>query len=279
MLNWPDLVELIGGLLLSAVIAWVGYRREALDGSGVVGALISGTAIFGLGGWEWGLLLIAFFVSSSVLSHYRAEEKVALAEKFAKGYRRDLGQALANAGVSMGLAAAYVFWPHPLLYVACAGAMAAVNADTWATEIGVLSRRLPRLITNGRPVEVGTSGGVTALGLVVSAAGAVFIGLLGAAAALIAGAQPPLAVAVLLGATLGGLAGSVLDSVLGATIQAIYRCDRCRKETERRVHRCGTATRQVRGLTWLGNDAVNFAASLVGAAVAAASGAGVLGGL
>jgi len=272
MPNPPDPVELIGGLLLSATVAGVGYRRDALTGSGVVGALLTGTAIFGLGGWEWGLLLLAFFISSSALSHYRAGDKARLGEKFAKGHRRDLGQALANAAVGVVLAAAHLYWDHPLLYVACAGAMAAVNADTWATEVGVLSRRPPRLITTGRRVETGASGGVTGLGLVVSAVGAAFIGLVGGAGAWAVGEGPSVAAAVLAGATVGGLLGSLFDSLLGATVQAIYWCDRCGKETEQPVHRCGALTRRVRGWAWLGNDWVNLLASVAGAAASTATG-------
>jgi uncharacterized protein (TIGR00297 family) len=274
----PDPVEFVSGLLLSVVIGIVGYRRGALTGSGMVGGFVSGTLIFGLGGWEWGLLLLGFFISSSLFSHYRAGEKATLAEKFAKGYRRDLGQAMANAGVGMGLAVVHLWWPHSLLYIACAGAMAAVNADTWATEVGVLSRRPPRLITTGQPVEAGASGGVTALGLAMSMAGATLIGLLGAGAALAVKEGLMVASAVAAGAVTGGLAGSLSDSLLGATLQAIYWCDRCGKETERRVHRCGAVTRQMRGLSWLGNDGVNFIASAIGGAVAMAVGAALLAG-
>ncbi|HEY74682.1 MAG TPA: DUF92 domain-containing protein [Thermoflexia bacterium] len=267
--SWPNLVS---GLVLSAVIAAVAYRREALSPSGVVGALLSGTVMFGLGGWEWGLLLIGFFISSSLLSLYRAEEKAGLAEKFAKGHRRDLGQALANAGVGMGLAVASLFWSRPLLYGACAGAMAAVNADTWATEIGVLSRKSPRLITTGRRVEVGTSGGVTGLGMLVSLAGAAFIGLLAAVGAWFGAHSASVATAAFVGGTVGGTVGSLFDSLLGATWQGIYWCPRCEKETERPLHRCGTAAQPVRGYTWLGNDLVNFLSSVAGALVAAGIG-------
>ena len=80
------------------------------------------------------------------------------------------------------------------------------------------------------------------------------------------------AAALLGAATVGGLAGSLCDSLLGATAQAIYWCDTCRKETERQVHHCGTETRLVRGWRWLGNDLVNFVASAVGALVAAGVG-------
>lgn len=265
-------LELLGGLLLSAAIGLLAYRRGSLSGSGVVGAILSGTLYFGLGGWEWGVLLILFFVSSSMLSNYRADDKADLAEKFAKGHRRDLGQALANAGVGMALAVARIWWDHPLLFVACAGTMAAVNADTWATEVGVLSRRPPRLITNWRIAEAGTSGAVSALGMAVALVGAALIGLAGGAMTLVTGAGGRISLAVTVGGTLGGFIGALFDSLLGATVQAIYWCERCSKETERRVHRCGNRTRRLRGFPWLGNDGVNFLSSAVGAAVAVASG-------
>ena len=274
MLGTVDLFELIGGLALSLVIAALGYRRGALSGSGVAGALVTGTLIFGLGGWEWGILLIAFFVSSSALSFYRSREKQALAEKFAKGHRRDLGQALANAGLAALLAvlshlSPSVFpLPGGVWFAACAGAMAAVNADTWATELGVLSARPPRLITTGRPVEVGASGGVTWLGSAASLAGALVIGVFAGLGALVLHQGWASAGVLVLAATAGGAAGSALDSLLGATVQVIYWCDTCGKETERRVHRCGTETRRLRGWRWLGNDLVNFAASAAGALVA-----------
>ena len=67
----------------------------------------------------------------------------------------------------------------------------------------------------------------------------------------------------------GGLAGALVDSPLGASVQAIYYCPTCEKETEKRTHGCGTPTRQERGWRWLNNDMVNFFSSLIGALVAA----------
>jgi uncharacterized protein (TIGR00297 family) len=157
---WP----LAFGFVLSTLIAWGGYKKRSLSRSGAAGAIILGTLIFGLGSWIWGLLLIAFFVSSSFLSRYKEAEKEGLAEKFAKGHQRDLGQALANGGWGAVLAVLYFSRPDPVLFAAFVGTMATVNADTWGTEIGVLSPTMPRLVTNGQPVPVGTSGGVTSLG-------------------------------------------------------------------------------------------------------------------
>ena len=275
MPNSLNLYELLGGFAFSLIIGALGYKRGALNGSGLDGALITGTLIFGLGGWEWGTLLIVFFISSTAFSFYRAGEKEALAEKFAKGHRRDLGQALANGGLTALLAILSQLRPHPLWFVACSGALAAVNADTWATELGVLSTRPPRLIITGQRVEVGDSGGVTWLGVAASLGGALLIGLFGGLGLLILRQGWANGLRLLLAATVGGVAGSLFDSLLGATAQAIYWCDTCEKETERKVHRCGTATRLLRGWRWLGNDLVNFFASAVGALVAAGIGWGL----
>jgi uncharacterized protein (TIGR00297 family) len=279
MLGSINLFEFLGGLALSLFIGVIGYRRGALSHGGVAGAAITGTLIFGLGGWEWGTLLIAFFVSSSALSFYQAHAKEGLAEKFAKGHRRDLAQAMANAGIAALLAVLSQFFPLAgaergggLWFIACVGAMAAVNADTWATELGVLNPRPPRLITTGQRVEVGTSGGITWLGTAASLGGALFIGLTGGLGLLILGQGWAGVRVVLLAASTGGVVGSLFDSLLGATIQAIYWCDTCHKETERRLHRCGTQTRLYRGWRWLDNDLVNLFASAVGALVAAGIG-------
>ena len=262
--------QLALGVALSSFAAWAGYRRGALSLSGAAGAVMVGTVIWGLGGWPWGVVLIAFFVLSSLLSHYRTAAKVQVAEKFSKGSRRDLGQALANGGLGALLAMAYAIYPTSILWAAFAGAMAAVNADTWATELGVLSRNLPRLITTGRHVERGTSGAISLLGSMGALVGAFVIGaialLCGRWGGLQAGA--PQGLALLGAATLGGTVGTLCDSLLGATAQRIYYSPARHKETERRIDPDGTPNTPLRGWPWMDNDMVNFLSSIVGALTA-----------
>lgn len=247
--------QLLFAVLLSALIVALAFWRGSLSPSGAVGALIVGTVTFGLGGWQWGVLLALFFISSSLLSHYKEREKQAVAEKFDKGHRRDIWQVFANGGAGAFFALMNGFWPSPVWLPLFVGAMAAMTADTWATELGTLSKRPPRLITNGRVVPVGTSGGISAFGTAVSFGGGL---LIGGAAALLTGQWW-----LVLAGGVGGLAGSLFDSLLGATVQQIYVCAVCQKETEKRVH-CGQATRPLRGWGWMNNDLVNFLASVFG---------------
>jgi uncharacterized protein (TIGR00297 family) len=257
------IINLLYALLLSCLIVALALWRGSLSYSGAASALVVGTLIFGLGGWQWGVLLGLFFVSSSLLSHFKEAEKQAAAEKFDKGHRRDMGQVAANGGLGAILAILSAVFPWGGWFPLFVGVMATVTADTWATELGTLSRKPPRLITNGRIVEVGSSGGVSLLGTAVSLIGGLFIGL---AAGLM---EPRYSVWLMVGlGALGGLFGSLFDSLLGATVQQIYYCDVCQKDTERKLHKCGHETRPLRGWSWLNNDLVNLWASLIGGGTA-----------
>lgn len=260
--------RLLLGLLFSGGVALLAYRRHSLNKSGVAGAIASGTVITGFGGWPWSFTLIYFFVSSSLLSHFREREKAdAAADKFSKGSQRDIAQAGANGGLATLCSLIYGLTScgrvRLLTRAAFTGALAAANADTWATELGVLSASRPRLITTWRRVAPGTSGGVTLLGSAAAALGAFTLGLF---FWIMQGCRRTLAALPIM-ALCGGMAGTVFDSLLGATVQAMYYCPSCQAETERRVHRCGTPTTLLRGVPWIDNDTVNFLATACGAGV------------
>ena len=254
------LVRLFSGLAVAIAIAALARRARALSTSGAVAAALVGTAAVAAG-WDWGALLVAFFVASSLLSRVRREQKTASADGIVgKSDERDAVQVLANGAVFALAAAAFVAAPGPAWQAVGAGALAAAAADTWATEIGMLSPRPPRSIVTLHLVPPGTSGGVTLLGFLGGALGAAFIEM----AALLLQWPQDVVVAVLV----GGLAVTLADSLLGALVQQRRWCDACDRATERPVHRCGARTRIVGGIGWLDNDGVNAACTVVGAAVA-----------
>jgi uncharacterized protein (TIGR00297 family) len=259
-------MQLFTGFLLAALVAFAAYRAHSLNASGLLGATIVGTVIFGIGGWQWAVLLLTFFITSTGLTRAFKARKRGLNEKFSKGGQRDIGQVFGNGGLATLFAGLWYFFPgEAWVWAAFAASLAAVNADTWATELGVLNPHPPRLITNPtKIVEKGTSGGISFLGMLASLAGSGLIGIL-------AVAFPPIPVSPSLGIliALAGLCGSLFDSLLGATVQAIYHCPACDKETERHpLHTCGTPTALQRGWPWLNNDWVNFACGAIGVFVA-----------
>lgn len=251
-------------MALAAAIAVLAFRRGSLSTDGAIAAAGVGTIIFTAGGVAWGAVLIFFFVSSSALGRLRSERKSQAEVLFAKGHRRDAGQVLANGGIATLLALGQLVNASHLWDAAFIGSMAAVTADTWATELGTLSRQPPRRITNLSSVEPGTSGAVTMVGLGASMIGALLVGV-------VAGiASPAISVATAtLVAAASGVLGALTDSLLGATLQVAYHCDRCGQPTEARRHRCGAASRPVRGVGWIDNDVVNVAAATVGAVAGA----------
>jgi len=275
----PPGPQFILGFTLAAVVALAAWRLGALDRGGALGAFLIGGAVFGFGGPVWGAVLVVFFLSSSALSYFRSDRKADITDSGDRAPRRNLSQTLANGGLAAALAVVVGIvtrespW-YPTLTLAYFGALSAATADTWATELGLLSSRPPRLITTGAPVSAGQSGGVTTVGLLASLAGGAFIGLsafiLIQLASLATTGQWFLQDWFLLPlCTLAGLSGSLVDSFLGATWQRQNFCSACQMNTEYNEHSCGNLTQHVQGVSWLNNEVVNFIATVTGAVIAA----------
>ncbi len=262
-------MQIFLGFFLAIIIAYLAYRARSLDRSGALAALVVGTVIFGLGGLSWAILLLTFFITSSGLSRMFKSRKREANEKYAKGGQRDAGQVFGNGGIATLFAALHFFFPGAAWpWLGFAASLAAVNADTWATELGVLNPTAPRLITDLRKVvEKGTSGGVSWGGTLASFAGA---GLIGLEAALLnpsgtnwlffvlvtvcwfAGRAVRLAVG-------GNCAGHLLLSILPE------------RDREASPHIAAAhETTQIRGWTWLDNDWVNFACGAFGVGISLA---------
>jgi uncharacterized protein (TIGR00297 family) len=258
---------------LGPLVAGTVWQAGLLTRGGAVAAAVVGSAA-ALAGLDWIILLLTFFSSSVVLGRVGRETKrMRSAAVIEKSGARDATQVLAN-GALFGLTAAIAFSrlgqsaavgcgsDEPLVAAIGLGALAAAAADTWGTEIGMLSRRPPRSILTWAPLEPGMSGGVSLLGLAATCAGAATLALL--AFALGWGVAPAAAAAV------GGIAGATTDSLLGASFQQRRRSLATGRMTERSTDDTGIATVPAGGLAWLNNDGVNFIATAIGASVAAA---------
>jgi uncharacterized protein (TIGR00297 family) len=252
--------RVVAGAALAAVIAIAAKAARALTTGGAVAATFVGATSIAAG-WSWGALLLGFFLSSSALSRIGIDIKQRrTAGILEKGGERDAVQVMANGGVFAAAALGSVVAPWDGWMAIGGGALAAATADTWATEIGTLAQQRPRLLTTWRLVPAGTSGAVTAVGTVGMLLGSAFL-TLGMAAAV----WPRHATVA---AFVGGVLGSLADSLAGATVQVRRRCASCDALTERAIHSCGAHTVHAGGASWMTNDAVNFLCSVVGASSA-----------
>lgn len=256
---------LVAGLLLSGLVAIISLRLRLLTVPGALGAVTVGATAFAIGGWPLWLLLMWFFGSSNLAAKAMARRARA---KGAKGPRsrkrgepRRLRQVLANSVPFLACALAYAVVDDPWLLIVAAGALAASTADTWASEVGVYSKNPPLNILTRRPMQRGLSGGVSPLGLaatVVSAASSAFLAILLFHAFGYAIPTGPDAFFFIIAC---GVAGSLVDSVLGARLQAKYHDPEADRIVEKPPATSGAAA-LVSGYAWITNDAVNLMSGL-----------------
>jgi len=184
----------------------------------------------------------------------RAEKKL-----HAKHGRRDSVQIICNVGMSALMAAIYALTEGEAFLCASGAALAASLADSMASELGILSKSAPRDICTLKKVQPGISGGVSTLGLGMSALGAAIIG------AICLGQGRGMVFAIVI--TLSGFLAALVDSALGSAVQAKYRCPCCSALTEKKVH-CDQPGVLEKGLRWVDNDMVNFLNNVSGAVLA-----------
>ena len=227
------LPPIVIGFVLSLAVSIAARVLRWLTIDGAVAAAGMGTLVFGFGGWPQAGLLVFFFATSSALTRWQAARKPH--PEHTAG--RNAAQVLANGAIATVLSVYGALHPAPWATVAFAGAIAASTADTWATEIGLLSKTPPQLITAGMrrtpaTVSPGTSGGVTWLGAIAACAGS----------AVIAGTSSMWLATPLGSVWAGGVFGMALDSLLGAMVEGRAK--------------------------WMTNDAVNLVATVGGATCA-----------
>jgi uncharacterized protein (TIGR00297 family) len=229
-------------------VAIGGWWVRSLSVSGAIATMFVGLAVAAGFSWKGLFVLGAFFISSSFWSNFQQQKKLKLLEKIEKGSRRDYIQVLANGSIPAVISLCSIYFssiPWLDMFII---SIAAANADTWASEIGSLSKQSPRLITTWKKVEAGTSGAVTLLGTLAALGGALFIAVV--SSSLWSGV--PIAVI-----SIFGFFGSFFDTYLGAVWQTTYRCVVCGIETEKKYH-CMRETVRIKGCRFINNDIVNW---------------------
>lgn len=220
----------------------VAYHRKWLSFSGTVAALLLGITLWLSGFSLWPMLV--FFLTGSLLSKLPGGNS----SDTKSGRARDYIQVYSNGGLALLLAIAHSIWPQPIWGYLYLIQTAVVCSDTWSSEIGQRLSKKAFDLRRWRIVPAGLSGCISATGTLAAFVGAACIALF---------AENKEQMLTLL---LWGVAGSMLDSVLGAFFQARYG-----KELQQ-DHGDG---KPAQGFAFITNDAVNALSSLGIVALAA----------
>ena len=247
-------------LVLAFALAAVLLRT--IDARGFLASVTVGFAIIYGGGVQWFVIVAVFFTLGVVFTLYKYGYKRKLGSAQGKGGARNWPHILANGGLASLFAVWNFFAPDQALSALFLGAVSTSAADTAATELGLLSRSKPKLITHPSEVVLpGTSGGVSFLGFVGATIASLVIGLISVLLGMLQEAFLIIPVCLV-----GGLAGAVVDSLIGATFQRQGYCAICLKPTEALKH-CGERTKPTKGVPYVENNVVNVLSTFAGAGV------------
>ena len=240
-----------------AIIAVVSWKLKHLTVSGAIAAFVVGSIILYIGGVSAIGMLMFFFISSALISKVLPHRTEKIQKK---GSCRDMAQVFANSVPAIIGLFIYRFTPYetPGL-VAFAAALAEAMSDTWAGDIGVMSRHDPVSIITFTKVPKGLSGGISALGCMASLLASFLMGLLFTGCYMTGFASLSII-------TIAGALGALFDSFLGGTLQIHYR----RKDgslTENQFTD-GEENERARGLKFMDNDMVNFLSGMFAFTVA-----------
>lgn len=257
-------IKFIFGLFASIIISYIAYKKQALTLSGAIGAIILGAGIFFASSFYGSFLIIIFFGSSTIFSFFKRSTKKEIEIQYEKSGRRDFYQVFANGGIGLLYSLLYFFTSEPMYLILIGASFAAPNADTWASELGVLNKSFPISLRTFKRVPKGSSGAISFFGILMSLLGSLLIAF--SAIIIITLSKLKLSpfsqsMAFLL-IFLGGILGSLIDSILGATIQAIYYNESLKKETEKQFYN-GKPNLLIRGYKLFNNDFVNFTSILL----------------
>lgn len=254
-------IQFLIGFLLSFIIAFLAYKKHSLNQSGFITATLLGTIIYGFGTYVvWGALIL-FFISSSIITKFH-EIKV---KDSSSG--RNYIQVLSNGFIAAVFSFIFYITKNELFMIAGVISIASCNSDTWASEIGVLSKGKTYSIVTFKEVEKGISGGVSRLGTLASFLGALFIGLSFVLLFRFSPNYNPTKIWMYFSViSLGGFVGCLVDSYMGILLQAKYKGDKTGKYTEKPFLE-NEKTILTSGLSWITNDAVNFISGFVSTAV------------
>ena len=244
-------------ILILIVLVILIIKLKILDIYGcLIASCIGITVLIGIGS-NGLILLFIFFLSAHIITRFRYHEKRKTGLAQSKGGTRAWTNVLANGIITSLFALSYYFLNLEILLIPFITSISITTGDTISTEIGLLSKHKPRLITTLKKVESGSSGAITFLGTISGILSICSIILF----AYVLNINQNYS--YLFAAGIGGIIGITVDSYFGATIQANYLCKNCNQVTESKIHH-NRYTDLKNGYKNIDNNIVNLFSIFIG---------------
>ena len=241
-------------ILIAIVVSYLVYFLHLINYKGTILTFFITLSFFYFGGIRSIIVLGSSYLVSVACSVYLHIKNIKN-EIVKKSGRRDAMQIAANGLIPTIFIIIYGIAKLDLFMIVAWVGIAANLSDTVASDIGITSKKDPISIIGFKPVSKGTSGGISLLGFLSSGiVSLVFAIIFTIMATIKVWFIPILFVLIMI--------GNIVDSILGATIQAKYECVKCGIETEKNYH-CGVPTVLKKGISFVNNDFVNFSCSAV----------------
>ena len=246
--------NIIAILSIIAILAFA-FIKKQLTVAATIAAFIVGVTLYFCGGWTFLACLYTFFISSTVVSSVKKSyKKKQISGIHHKSGQRDIVQVLANSLIAVILAFLYYFTKNDIYYISVFIAFACFNADTWASELGIISKKDNIYMIGFKKVQKGISGAVTIFGLICSLCGSLLVALIYMFIYV--------DIKIVLIITLFGFIGSFFDSIMGQLFQVLYFDKELNKFTEKK-HNGKTENEKIKGYEIINNDVVNFIAPII----------------
>lgn len=195
--------------LFFILVAFILLNIRAFTVESVMVMLTLGSLVWVLAGASWFLVLFSYLALSLAATAYSVRKRGA------KGFSRGIDNVLSN-GLVPFMAAVFASTGDPAFLLIFLGSVSAALADTLSSEIGLLSRSPPFMITSFRRAVPGVNGGVTLLGLSAGLAGALVIAGL---ASVIPWQGYESRLILFAAVAASGFIGTLVDSLLGAVFE------------------------------------------------------------
>ncbi len=252
--NLPNIAECI---LLAEILFVIIFLAKGLDYYGSLLAMVMCVSYMYFGG----IFGITILLSEYFFIFFVAVFKKLFMQSAKKEKARTFLQVLINGGLGTIFVILYGIFKIKKLLIISIISLSGCFIDSVSSDVGTLSKKAPYDFLKRKRVQKGISGGVSLLGTFSSIICSFLISF---------ATYKVLNLNVLYLILIASLIflQTVIDSIIGSSLQAKYKCNKCKKVTEKNVH-CDRKAKLISGFNWIDNNMVNAMSSIITTTIAA----------